>query len=84
MSRLDPATAVMPALLTGPQMDSEGTPERIVCEFERELGPDLVADFDAWLPGHVSEVPPRAGFLCLLLIGVTMAGGVLYSLLRPT
>ncbi len=32
-------------------------------EVECQLDPDIVADYDAWLPGHVREVLDCAGFL---------------------
>ncbi len=35
----------------------------LIYEVECTLDPDIVADFDAWLPGHVREVLACAGFL---------------------
>lgn len=35
----------------------------LIYEVECELDPDAVADFDAWLPGHVRQVLACAGFI---------------------
>jgi Protein of unknown function (DUF3667)/Domain of unknown function (DUF4286) len=35
----------------------------LIYEVECQLDPDIVADYDAWLPGHVQEVLACAGFL---------------------
>ena len=35
----------------------------LIYEVECELDPDIVADYDAWLPGHVREVLACTGFL---------------------
>lgn len=43
-------------------MTSEGSPERIIHEVDCTLDPDIVAEFDAWLPGHVRAVLACAGF----------------------
>ena len=36
---------------------------KLIYEVECELDPDIVADYDAWLPGHVRDVLACAGFL---------------------
>ena len=38
-------------------------PSNLIYEVECELDPDIVADYDAWLPGHVQDVLACAGFL---------------------
>jgi hypothetical protein len=38
-------------------------PSALIYEVECQLDPDIVADYDAWLPGHVREVLACAGFL---------------------
>ncbi|MGQ0430696.1 MAG: DUF4286 family protein [Gammaproteobacteria bacterium] len=38
-------------------------PSKFIYEVECELDPDIVADYDAWLPGHVQDVLACAGFL---------------------
>ena len=35
----------------------------VIYEVECQLDPDIVADYDAWLPGHVRDVLACAGFL---------------------
>jgi hypothetical protein len=35
----------------------------LIYEVECQLDPDIVADYDAWLPGHVSEVLACHGFI---------------------
>jgi hypothetical protein len=35
----------------------------VTYEVEYQLDPDIVADYDAWLPGHVRDVLACAGFL---------------------
>ena len=35
----------------------------VIYEVECQLDPDIVPDYDSWLPGHVSEVLACAGFL---------------------
>ena len=35
----------------------------LIYEVECQLDPDIVADYDAWLPGHVRDVLACAGFL---------------------
>jgi len=35
----------------------------VIYEVECQLDPDIVADYDVWLPGHVREVLACAGFL---------------------
>lgn len=35
----------------------------VIYEVECQLDPDIVADYDAWLPGHVRDVLTCAGFL---------------------
>jgi hypothetical protein len=35
----------------------------LIYEVECQLGPDIVAEYDAWLPGHVRDVLACAGFL---------------------
>ncbi|MBM5812420.1 MAG: DUF4286 family protein [Gammaproteobacteria bacterium] len=44
-------------------MTGEGLPERIIHEVDCTLDPDIVAEFDAWLPGHVRAVLACAGLL---------------------
>ena len=39
-----------------------GMPASIVYEVECQLDPDVVADYDAWLPGHVRDVLACPGF----------------------
>ncbi len=36
---------------------------KLIYEVECQLDPDIVADYDAWLPGHVRDVLASAGFL---------------------
>jgi hypothetical protein len=38
-------------------------PSNLIYEVECELDPDIVADYDAWLPGHVQDVLSCTGFL---------------------
>jgi hypothetical protein len=38
-------------------------PGNLIYEVECTLDPDIVADYDAWLPGHVRDVLACAGFL---------------------
>ncbi len=38
-------------------------PSILIYEVECQLDPDIVADYDAWLPGHVRDVLACAGFL---------------------
>ena len=38
-------------------------PSNVLYEVECQLDPDIVPDYDAWLPGHVREVLACAGFL---------------------
>lgn len=38
-------------------------PAILIYEVECQLDPDIVADYDAWLPGHVRDVLACAGFL---------------------
>jgi uncharacterized protein DUF3667/uncharacterized protein DUF4286 len=38
-------------------------PANLIYEVECQLDPDIVPDYDAWLPGHVREVLACAGFL---------------------
>ncbi|HEU0223914.1 MAG TPA: DUF4286 family protein [Steroidobacteraceae bacterium] len=38
-------------------------PSNLIYEVECELDPDIVGDYDAWLPGHVQDVLACAGFL---------------------
>lgn len=38
-------------------------PSSLIYEVECELDPDIVADYDAWLPGHVRDVLACQGFL---------------------
>jgi hypothetical protein len=38
-------------------------PSILIYEVECQLDPDIVADYDAWLPGHVQDVLACAGFL---------------------
>ena len=35
----------------------------LIYEVECLLDPDIVADYDAWLPGHVRDVRACPGFL---------------------
>ena len=44
-------------------MSNDGTPARIIYEVECVLDPDIVVDFDTWLPGHVRAVLACGGFL---------------------
>lgn len=44
-------------------MSNDDTPARIIYEVECVLDPDIVVDFDAWLPGHVRAVLACGGFL---------------------
>jgi hypothetical protein len=44
-------------------MNNGGTPARIIYEVEWVLDPDIVVDFDAWLPGQVRAVLACGGFL---------------------
>jgi hypothetical protein len=39
-----------------------GVTSSIIYEVECQLDPDVVADYDAWLPGHVRDVLACAGF----------------------
>ena len=45
------------------RMPGTGAGGEIVYEVEAALDPDVVADFDAWLPGHAREVLASPGFL---------------------
>jgi Protein of unknown function (DUF3667)/Domain of unknown function (DUF4286) len=36
---------------------------KVIYDVECQLDPDIVADYDAWLPGHVRDVLSCAGFL---------------------
>ena len=36
---------------------------KFIYEVECELDPDIVADYDAWLPGHIRDVLACQGFL---------------------
>ena len=38
-------------------------PAILIYEVECQLDPDVVADYDAWLPGHIRDVLACAGFL---------------------
>ncbi|MSQ92232.1 MAG: DUF4286 family protein, partial [Gammaproteobacteria bacterium] len=38
-------------------------PDNLIYNVECELDPDIVADYDAWLPGHVRDVLACKGFL---------------------
>jgi Protein of unknown function (DUF3667)/Domain of unknown function (DUF4286) len=38
-------------------------PGNLIYEVECQLDPDIVADYDAWLPGHIRDVLSCAGFL---------------------
>ncbi|MGQ0383495.1 MAG: DUF4286 family protein [Gammaproteobacteria bacterium] len=38
-------------------------PSNLIYEVECELDPDIVTDYDAWLPGHVQDVLACRGFL---------------------
>ena len=38
-------------------------PESLIYDVECRLDPDIVADYDAWLPGHVRDVLACPGFL---------------------
>jgi len=38
-------------------------PANVIYEVECQLDPDIVLDYDAWLPGHVEQVLACAGFL---------------------
>lgn len=40
-----------------------GTAQTVIYEVECQLDPDVVADYDAWLPGHIRDVLACAGFL---------------------
>lgn len=40
-----------------------GTVQTVIYEVECQLDPDVVADYDAWLPGHIRDVLACAGFL---------------------
>jgi hypothetical protein len=42
---------------------SHRVPGNLTYEVECTLDPDIVADYDAWLPGHVRDVLACAGFL---------------------
>ncbi len=42
---------------------SRSVSSNVIYEVECQLDPDIVADYDAWLPGHVRDVLACAGFL---------------------
>ena len=42
---------------------SSAVAANVIYEVECQLDPDIVPDYDAWLPGHVREVLACAGFL---------------------
>ncbi len=42
---------------------SRAVPANVIYEVECQLDPDIVAEYDAWLPGHVQDVLACAGFL---------------------
>ncbi len=40
-----------------------GAVQTVIYEVECQLDPDIVAEYDAWLPGHIRDVLACAGFL---------------------
>jgi hypothetical protein len=52
-------------------------PSNLIYEVECELDPDIVADYDAWLPGHVQDVLACPGFLGATIEAPEMPPGTL-------
>ena len=49
----------------------------LIYEVECQLDPDIVADYDAWLPGHIRDVLACAGFLGATIEAPQTAAGEL-------
>ncbi len=50
-------------------------PANLIYEVECQLDPDIVADYDAWLPGHIRDVLACAGFLSATIEAPQTAAG---------
>jgi hypothetical protein len=64
------ATPSPPPVSLAPATDTRGeeTAATLVYEVEAALDPAIVADYDAWLPGHVDTVLASPGFLSAELL----------------